>query len=122
YVGMVPSRLDVREPSEPCAGGLVAGRRYVVFATWSRKSQEYSTFPCAGTTAASPALVAEVEDLTGAGRPPYDVPGGLADDSGEHGLGTLGPWEWTLVGTAGAGLLLLAGAAVLIARARRANQ
>jgi hypothetical protein len=85
-------------------------------------TQTFSTSPCAGTTSASPALVAEIEDLTGAGRPPYDVPGGLPDDSGEHGLGALGPWTWTLVGAAGAGLLLLGGAAALVARARHGNR
>jgi hypothetical protein len=121
YAGMVPSRLDVREPGEPCAGGLVDGQRYVVFATWDRESEEYSTSPCAGTRSATPALVAEVEDLTGAGRPPYDVPGGLPDDSGAHGIGTLGRRAWMLVGASGAGLLLLVAAVVLVARANRAN-
>jgi hypothetical protein len=56
-----------------------------------------------------------------AGRPPYDVPGGLPDDSGEHGLGTLDRWAWTLIGAVAASLLLLAGAAVLVARSNRGN-
>lgn len=74
-----------------------------------------------GTARATPALVAEVEAVTGPGRPPYDVPGGLPDDSGEHGLGTLGPWAWTLVAGSAAVLLLLGCVGVLVVRANRAN-
>lgn len=121
YAGMVPSRLEVREPGEPCAGGLVDGQRYVVFATWDAERQDYSTSPCAGTRSATPALVAEVEAVTGDARPPYDVPGGLPDDSGEQGLGALDVRAWTLIAAAGSGVLLLACVAALIVAANRRN-
>lgn len=75
-----------------------------------------------GTARATPALVAEVEAVTGPGRPPYDVPGGLPDDSGEHGLGALGPGAWTLVAGSAAVLLLLGCVGVLVVRADRANR
>jgi hypothetical protein len=123
FAGMLPSRLEVREaPGDPCPAGLVDAQRYVVFATWHRDRQEYSTSPCSGTARATAALVADVEAVTGPGRPPYDVPGGLPDDSGEHGLGTLGPRAWTLVAGSAAVLLLLGCVGVLVVRADRANR
>jgi hypothetical protein len=63
------------------------------------EDQHYSTDHCAGTAAATPALIAEVELLTGAGRPPYDVPGGLPDDTASMGVfADVDRWQVVMVG------------------------
>lgn len=121
FKGMLPSRIELDGSPEPCPSGLVTGRQYVVFATWHDGAQRWSTDPCAGTAPATPALLAEVEQVAGDGRPPYDVPGGLPDDTAEHGLGSVSGWVWLLLGTGAALVLLLGIGGVAVARANRAS-
>lgn len=64
-----------------------------------------------------PPLLAEVARVAGDGRPPYDVPGGLPDDTAHHGLGTVSGWVWLLVGTGAVAVLLLLTAGVAVVRA-----
>ena len=116
YAGMLPSRVAVSGSPEPCFFDLLTGEQYVVFATWHEDEQRYSTDHCAGTAAATPALIAEVELLTGAGRPPYDVPGGLPDDTAPMGVfADVDRWQVLMVG-AGLVFLVLAGIAVVVVR------
>lgn len=116
YAGMLPGSVPVSGTPEPCMFDFLTGEEYVVFATWHADEQRYSTDHCAGTTAATPALIAEVELLTGEGRPPYDVPGGLPDDTAPMGvLADVGRWQVLMLG-AGAAVLALAGVAVAVVR------
>jgi hypothetical protein len=63
--------------------------------------------------------VAEVEQLAGPGRPPYDVPGGLPDDTAPQGLGTVDAWTWVRLVAGAAAVLLASGGALLVVRANR---
>lgn len=119
FKGMVPSRMPLDGSPEPCGSGLVTGVRYVVFASWHGGTQRYSTDRCAGTAEAIPALVAEVERVAGDGRPPYDVPGGLPDDTAPQGIRPPGGWS---LAVAGAGSVLVAFAMTAVAGVRRANR
>jgi hypothetical protein len=121
FKGMLPSRVALDGSPDPCPSGLVTGQQYVVFATWHADGQRWSTDPCAGTASATPALVAEVERVAGDGRPPYDVPGGLPDDTAEHGLGTVAGWVWLLLGTGAVAVLVLGIAGVAVVRGNRAS-
>ena len=121
FKGMLPSRVALEDTPEPCPFGLVTGQQYVVFATWHADRQSWSTGPCAGTAAATPALLAEVERVAGDGRPPYDVPGGLPDDTAHHGLGTVSGWVWLMLGTGVVAVLLFATGGLAAVRANRAS-
>lgn len=119
FKGMLPSRLPLDGSPEPCAFGLVTGERYVVFATGHDGTERYSTDRCGGTAEAVPALVAEVERVAGDGRPPYDVPGGLPDDTAPQGIRLPGRG---VLAVAGAGLVLVAFAVTAVLGVRRANR
>lgn len=121
FKGMLPSRLPLDGSPEPCPAGLVTGQRYVVFAIWHDDRQRYSTGLCAGTAPVTAVLRDEVERVAGSGRPPYDVPGGLPDDTAAQGLGAVDGWGVVLLATGAAAAVLVAIGGVLVVRANRAS-
>lgn len=77
FKGEAERTVKVRSPDSGASCGLEnidLGERYVVFAAYrtleGEDSDELWSLLCSGTAAASPALVAEVESVTGPGRPP----------------------------------------------------
>jgi hypothetical protein len=121
FKGMLPSQLPLDGSPDPCPAGLVNGERYVVFATWHDDQQRYATDPCSGTAAATAVLVDEVERVAGSGRPPYDVPGGLPDDTAPQGLAAVDGWVWLMLATGAAATVLVAIGGLLVVRANRAS-
>lgn len=115
FAGMLPSTVTVSGSPEPCRTRLRLGEQYVMFASGT-DGEHLATDWCSGTTEATPALVAEVELRTGAGRPPYDLPGGLRDDTAPMGVVADVGRRQLLVGGAATAFLILAAGAVLVIR------
>jgi hypothetical protein len=75
--GQAPARMDVITPVSGASCGLEGvepGRRYVVFASFQTVLGQDSEHPwatlCGGTGPATPAFLADVEEVTGPGEPP----------------------------------------------------
>lgn len=67
------------------------------------------------------ALLAALVAAFGSGRPPYDVPGGLPDDTAPQGLAAVDGWVWLMLATGAAATVLVAIGGLLVVRANRAS-
>ena len=122
YKGQARETTEVRSvtSSASCGiEGLLPGREYVLFT--QVKGEQLWMGLCGGSDLAASGLVADVEQVTGPGRPP--VPPGLIDETAPLPGASSGPrvMAW-LVPLVGGGVLALVLAGLLLGVVRRGRR